>query len=323
MVKKKDINFKRNVLVTVIILSLFCGLLITGCEDNNNSDDQATLTGPYLGRTPPGLQVARFVPDSLMSNDNWWWHAWLDFLNDGQEMYMDLYYQVGGIKIHSMKMVDNVWTSHAPAGFANQNYIEASPSFIDSGNKVFFISYRPNSSSYNIWTATRTGDSWSTPQPVIIPGIQNIAGGWEISVTNDENIYARMENMNGPTHEDIFIIRKVDGAYLAPERLDDNINSSYLDFGVFVDPDEDYLLFASSRPGGYGNIDIYISFKNNDGSWSPAQNLGATINTSHEESSPSISSDKRYLFFASDRGGDRNPYWIDASILENFRPRNK
>jgi hypothetical protein len=305
--------------ISMVILLLISGLSFSACDDNG-SDDQVTLTGAYLGQTPPGLQAARFVPDSLTSNDNWWWHARVDLLNDGQEMYMDIYYETGGIRIRYMKMVDNVWTSHAPAPFANQNLTEASPSFINNGDKVFFISDRPNSSNYAIWSAERIGDSWAAPEPINIPDVPNLGGGWEISVTNDETIYARMENLSGSTHEDIYIIRKVEGAYLAPVRLDDNINSAYMDLGVFVDPDGEYLLFDSNRPGGFGETDIYISFKNNGGTWSPAQNLGSSVNSSHDDRAASVSSDKRYLFFSSDRGGDRNPYWIDAAVIENLRP---
>ena len=84
------------------------------------------------------------------------------------------------------------------------------------------------------------------------------------------------------------------------------------------------------REDGYGGSDIYISFRAKDGSWQPAMNMGSKINTALQESSPSVTYDGEYLFFS--RGewevredGSTNwvgkPYWVDAQVIENLRPR--
>ena len=47
----------------------------------------------------------------------------------------------------------------------------------------------------------------------------------------------------------------------------------------FIAPDESYLIWDDEREGGYGDNDLYISFRQQDGSWGAAINLGDKINT--------------------------------------------
>ena len=60
------------------------------------------------------------------------------------------------------------------------------------------------------------------------------------------------------------------------------------------------LYFASARPGGFGKIDIYFSRRNEDGSWSKAENMGKPINTSENDKSPFIHTDSRTFYFVSE-----------------------
>lgn len=64
------------------------------------------------------------------------------------------------------------------------------------------------------------------------------------------------------------------------------------------------LYFASNRPGGFGDFDIYVSERPTiDAAWGPPVNLGATINTSFNDRAPGLSRDSHYLFYASSRPG--------------------
>ncbi|OGU13609.1 MAG: hypothetical protein A2X61_16335 [Ignavibacteria bacterium GWB2_35_12] len=59
------------------------------------------------------------------------------------------------------------------------------------------------------------------------------------------------------------------------------------------------IIISAKRYDSYGGNDIYISFKNKDDSWSEPRNLGTTINTWDEESSPFLASDNVTLYFSS------------------------
>ncbi len=66
-----------------------------------------------------------------------------------------------------------------------------------------------------------------------------------------------------------------------------------------LSPDEKTLYFASDKPGGYGDSDLYKVAINIDGSFGFPINLGATINTFARETFPFVSANQA-LYFASD-----------------------
>jgi len=274
------------------------------------------LTGPYLGQEAPGMEPQMFVPDSLRSNAEWFWHCAPVFTPDGREFYLDVYFPNDGIRLLYMEMVNNSWTAPQTPVFAGDGDC-ASPSFTENGGKVFFISAQPNGF---IWTATRTLTGWADPEPITIPAVPSLGYGWRVSVTNNETLYMQMMDNTANTDFDIYRVRQVNGVYTAPERLSDNVNSQYMEINPFIDPDENYIIFSSIRPGGYGNGDLYISFKQQDGTWTEAINMGESINTSSGEGSPFVSADGLYLFFNSDRAAqfDRNPYWVDAQVINDL-----
>ena len=83
----------------------------------------------------------------------------------------------------------------------------------------------------------------------------------------------------------------------------------------FVSPDESVLLFDHYVGPSGTNGDLYVSFRRVDGSWSPAQAV-EEINTDVTEMAASLSPDGSILFFA--RG--LRIHWVDASILDAYRP---
>jgi hypothetical protein len=314
-------NRNNKYTLSKVSIYLLFALLIYSNEQIYSQDEILDLSGPYLGQEPPGMVPQIFVPEELQSNSEWWWHGALAFTPDGEEFYLDIYVPANntGIQIRFMEMINNVWTSPQPPSFTG-SAMDASPSFTDNGNKVFFISTRPNGAAYGVWTSTRNQNGWSAPAQVNIPYTSSLQRGWRVSATTEETLYLRMKDNTINTDMDIYQVRNINGVYSAPERLNENINSSYMDLGAFIDPEENYIIFSSARPGGYGSTDLYISSKETDGSWKAAINMGEPINTNASESSPFVSADGLYLFFNSDRiqQYNSNPYWVDAQVIYNL-----
>ncbi len=72
---------------------------------------------------------------------------------------------------------------------------------------------------------------------------------------------------------------------------------------INISHDGEWLFFTGYNfRGGYGDFDLHVSYYTPQG-WSQPENLGRNINTEYWESSPSISPDKRTLFFSSNRPG--------------------
>lgn len=77
--------------------------------------------------------------------------------------------------------------------------------------------------------------------------------------------------------------RNSDGSYGPLMFFPDAINSSANEDNPHMSADGRRLYFSSDRPGGYGHMDIWFSYLNDQEQWAPAVNIGATINTSDME----------------------------------------
>jgi hypothetical protein len=90
----------------------------------------------------------------------------------------------------------------------------------------------------------------------------------------------------------------------APINLGPTVNSTSMDRGPAISKDGLSLYFASTRPGGFGGEDIYVSQRETrDSEWGPPINLGPIINTTSNEIVPAFSRDGHLLFFATGRPG--------------------
>jgi hypothetical protein len=107
------------------------------------------------------------------------------------------------------------------------------------------------------------------------------------------------------------------GEWSAPVNLGAEVNSAFEDLAPHVSSDGLALYFASTRPESQGGEDLWVSKRTHrDEPWGPATNLGAVINTGANERSPALSSNRRLLFFATDRAGG----WGGFDIWMSWRP---
>lgn len=114
----------------------------------------------------------------------------------------------------------------------------------------------------------------------------------------------------------------IEGNREKPRALDKQINTGKWNAHPFIAPDESYLIWDGERKSGYGNSDLYISFRQQDGSWGTAINLGDEINTEFEDAYGSVTPDGKYFFFNRSFGGDKaDIYWVDAQIIETLRAK--
>lgn len=99
---------------------------------------------------------------------------------------------------------------------------------------------------------------------------------------------------------DLYISYDTPTGWSEPQNLGENINSEAWDTGPSLSPDKRFIFFSSTRMGGYGGADIYVSVRQANGKWAPAQNMGPTINTAGDEKAPFIHADNATLYFTSD-----------------------
>ena len=105
-------------------------------------------------------------------------------------------------------------------------------------------------------------------------------------------------------NEDFYESDWVDGKWSKAHPLPGNINSTTFNEGAQnISQDGKWLLFTGCNfPEGLGSCDLYISYLTKNG-WSEPQNLGRNVNSEFWESTPSLSPDKRDLYFSSNVPG--------------------
>lgn len=119
-----------------------------------------------------------------------------------------------------------------------------------------------------------------------------------ITIDGSRLIYTRRVNNY---NEDFYESGRTGGSWSKSQSLPGNINTNQNEGAQNISQDGQWLIFTGCNfPEGRGSCDLYISYLTTDG-WSTPENLGDSINTESWESAPSLSPDKRDLYFASRR----------------------
>lgn len=107
----------------------------------------------------------------------------------------------------------------------------------------------------------------------------------------------------GGRNEDFFMSQQANDGWSQAHTLTGEINSQLNEGAQTLSLDGQLLVFTGCNfPDGYGNCDLYFSIRNRNG-WSLPKNMGEMVNTEAWESAPSLSPDKRELYFASSMPG--------------------
>jgi outer membrane protein OmpA-like peptidoglycan-associated protein/tetratricopeptide (TPR) repeat protein len=112
-------------------------------------------------------------------------------------------------------------------------------------------------------------------------------------------VFTACEKDEGYGSCDLYISEKTGGKWQKPVNLGPAINSKFWETQPSLSADGSLLVFVSTRPGGSGKADLWMSRKDVSGKWGEAQNLGLVLNTEDEENSPFLHPDGKTLYFSS------------------------
>jgi len=190
----------------------------------------------------------------------------------------------------------------------NSAYQEAVPLITSDETVIYFTSRRadgvtaekdPTGKYYqDIYYSEKTSSGWTAPKNMgsminsdTHDATVGLSGNGDVMIT-----YRTNPNIVGG---DLYLTENRKGDWSAPEKLSSHINSEYQEPSASISSDEQTMYFSSSRPGGYGGMDIYKVRKLPNGEWSLPVNLGPEINTVFDEDAPFISTDNKSIYFSS------------------------
>lgn len=300
------------------LICIISVILVVTTSISAQQKDFPNLTGPYLGQKPPGMTPVKFPFDFMP--EGYRLHSAPAFMPGGKEVYfsaMDFSIRFSE-KIFVMEMSDGVWGPPEVASFSG-NFFDGSPSLSRDGRYLFFSSARTIdqksmnlNGERNIWYVERKGDEWGTPLllPFSTPDWEN---GTSLS---------RMGNLFFDS-KDIYTIKFPVDNEQGAEKLSSAVNSNATELHPCVAQDEHFIIFYSNRPGHYGSGggDLYISFRDNNGTWKQAVNCGETFNHGHLSTSfPRLSPNGKYLFFLKlvSVPWKAEVYWVSVDALDQL-----
>lgn len=281
-----------------------------------------SLKGPYMGQEAPRDVAAVFLDGVISTLGEPQMNAAVT--EDGKEFYFCARHN-GNWAIFSTQEKAGRWTAPEPLPFTSE-FTDRDFTMSPDGNRIYFGSDRPRRKGgpklerLDIFYTERTPDgTWSEPQNAG-PVVNTDEGENYPSVALNGNLYffsCREEGIGGC---DLYVAKSVDGHYQTPVILDEAINSEQNDWDAYVAPDESYIIFSSQeRADTLGGQDLYISYHEEDGSWTRAKNMGARVNSESGEICPIVTLDGKYLFFTSRRRGKADIYWMTTDIIEELR----
>lgn len=248
----------------------------------------------YLGQKPPGIEPELFAPNIIKTEYR---EAGASISPDLKEFYFRR--RGGTYKNNALVVVqfkDKKWTESLIAPKSGEPFIAPNGIIMHLGRN-----YRIKDSS-----------GWSAVKPLGAPFDKFPI--MRLTVALNGTYYFDEASKDGPLRYS----RLVDGQYEEPKTL--NVNVGIWNAHPFIAPDESYIIWDDQRESGYGDSDLYISFRQKDNSWGPAINLGDKINTAFEDAYGSISPDGKYFFFHRSYGGNKaDIFWVDAKVIFSLK----
>jgi outer membrane protein OmpA-like peptidoglycan-associated protein len=182
----------------------------------------------------------------------------------------------------------------------NTKFPEYFPSLTIDGNQLVFTRQMNFFNEDFFGARLLPGGSWSASAP--LPGNVNTErneGAQHISQDGKVLVFTSCDAPDGFGGCDLYYSLLTKQGWSQPINIGDVINSEFWESQPTIAPDKRALYFAARAPGGMGGSDLYVSYIMPSGKWGPAMNMGPSVNTTGDETSPFIHADNQTLYFAS------------------------
>lgn len=283
-------------------------VFLSACDTkkkHSRNDNSSTTENLYLGQKPPGLTPEIFAP-GMVTTDGW--EVSGVFTPDLKEFY----FIRNNAETKKQELVvfqnkNNQWQESIVSPRKGTPFISPDGKTMHLGRR-----YKERTQTGD-WSELKKLDS--SFQEIQIMRLTTSSKGTyvfdEIGMPNGDGVIRYSQLIDGKREE--------------PKAFGKQINTGKMNAHPFIAPDESYLIWDGERDSGYGDSDIYISFKQQDGSWGEAINMGNKINTSGWEAVACVTPDGKYLFFNRNMTPDNydnvDIFWVDAQVIENLRPK--
>jgi len=284
---------------------VFLSVLVMACQDRSKDTSLLkNVTGDYLGQPLPDSIPQIFAPGIINTGK---FTRDITMTPDGNEIWFSICgHSFSFSTVLGCKRTADGWTKPQVAPFVNgANYKYIEPFISPDGKYLYFASDQPltpgePSKDFDIWRCPRINGGWGAAENVGAP-VNTVGDEFFPSVTKSGTIYYTSETKGA---EGVILkALATEHGFAQPDTLPRTVNCGRARFNAFISPDERFLIQGVfGLPDTYGATDHYIFFRNEEGQWSNAINMGDKVNSAaRSEYAATLSPDGQYLFFMSDR----------------------
>ncbi len=295
--------FKSDLMKTIISILLVCsGFIVYGQSIPGDS--------LYLGQIRPGKIPQKFAPGKVsLPGRN---EAVITFSPNGEHVFF--YVQNAAPYTLYSSYENDHWTTIDTIPFSFGR-LTGEPIFSPDGKKVYmFATNAVNSQGIaDLSYSSLINGNWTDPVSMgNPPNEENYQ--YHPCIVADTSVY--FSSGDGDICRSQFNAGGYQNRVVLPKPVNHMSSPTWGD--PWVAPDESVLIMKSIRPGGFGQNDLYISYRKPDGNWTNPKNLGNIINTSGDETSGDITPDGLYMTY----GSNKDLYWVSASFIDSLRLTN-
>ncbi|MBT9392417.1 PD40 domain-containing protein [Hymenobacter sp. NST-14] len=198
----------------------------------------------------------------------------------------------------------------APTGIQPERLAEPLNTFrfqyfpaLTADSRFLLFTGRPTLESGEDLFVSRQNKDGSMGEPTSISPAINTPyneGAGAISGDGKTLVFASCDRPNSVGNCDLYISRRTGNTWSKPLNLGRNVNSPEWDSQPTLSADGRTLYFTSTRRGGQGQEDIYVTTLDEHNNWTPARNVGAPVNTAGKDMAPFIHASGTTLYYVTD-----------------------
>jgi hypothetical protein len=247
----------------------------------------------YLGQKPPGDKPEVFAEKLLMINDTFPFDR-VAFSADGKEFYYpssNTWFNSDPTKIRYFKYSNGKWNGPF---VLNEHY--ATPAFSPDGSKLYFEGGKRDRQHFFVWQISRRPDGgWTQPSAYLTVRYPL----YDFMPTRSGTCYAGSNVHDDTSRHDMDICSlTMSPGDTTIRSLGEPINTKGFDGDFFVAGDESYMIVSTKETKDF-ECELWISFRQPGGGWTPLVSLGPDINNGMAHRwGQYVTPDGKYLFYS-------------------------